>query len=159
MKEKIDFSYEISGDAWLKQKQPCIYVWFRYPFCLYVGQSDDGIQRLFSTHHHVINKVDAVRATDVFKLLWVPSEDLLKVEAKLINLLEPEYNKTHTTLNHTKEVKRLTQEGLVEAFSNLSTKVFGDETTKDLSKLSEDELTKFIADNRKLLSVVNRLEG
>jgi hypothetical protein len=163
MKNKIEFSYEVSGKEWLRLKQPCVYVWFRYDACLYVGQSEDGVQRLFHSDHHVINKKSHVSPADTFKVLFVDKQDLLKIEIMLIHSLKPEFNHANSTTqspsSYLRQEDKEYKGGLEQTLNDLSTKVFGNERLNDLTKVTEDELAIFIADTRKMVLVLNKLKG
>lgn len=97
--EKLRWQEQKSGAWWNELKdlqKPCVYVWYRQLRCLYVGQSKNGILRVFS-NHHVIGVLDLVQDDDTFKFFFptIKADDtLLFWESRLIQQLNPKYNQT-----------------------------------------------------------------
>ena len=77
---------------------PCVYGWQRGNEWLYIGFSEHGLARVFTSNHHVFNTYK-MWETDVI-YLWQPEgktiEQLKSLEQTLIIVLEPRYNKTMT---------------------------------------------------------------
>ncbi len=75
--------------------QPGLYAWFRGKECLYIGRTMNGLRRLL--RHEVIDRVDKVRPTDVFKFFPLGplayTNELVWLEHYLIHRYQPKYNK------------------------------------------------------------------
>lgn len=85
----------------------CVYAWRRGAEYLYIGSSSRGIGRLLSAHH-VIDKAEKVRDSDVFEFWWfdigqpdehnvwprAPIDQWLTFESSMIQRHKPKYNVT-----------------------------------------------------------------
>jgi excinuclease UvrABC nuclease subunit len=77
-----------------KFRLPCVYEFVRDGIVLYVGRSDNGFARAFTTgmKEHV-NRIVAFRdATEIRLHVYDSIEQSREEEAKLIYLLKPKYN-------------------------------------------------------------------
>jgi len=94
--KKYKMNQEVGGIMYKQFIGWCVYAWCRGRYCLYVGQSKQGISRPLDPNHHVINKIDKVQDDDFFLFYWAPPsapfDHLDFVEEKLIISLRPKYN-------------------------------------------------------------------
>lgn len=73
------------------KKQPIVYGWRRGAIYLYIGQSKNGIGRIFSSEH-AINNEEPLLDADIIDIWLVELKDLKKVEKELIRKFKPRYN-------------------------------------------------------------------
>ena len=80
----------VTGEQLREWTRPCVYAWRRDGKWLYVGQSARGLARLWS--HHVL-KYDAILPTDEILLWHVDHYERMRLEAELIFVNRPLYNR------------------------------------------------------------------
>ncbi len=90
----FSFNNSLVGSDLKRYKQPCIYGWFRDGRCLYIGKSDNGLERILS-EHHVIGIKSRIEDRDEFRLLfmdYISPEELVELEKTYIKNYRPVYN-------------------------------------------------------------------
>ena len=131
---KLKLEPIFEGLHWKHYSQRCVYGWFRYTECLYIGQSRSGITRIFK--HDVIGKLEKVLDNDTFRFAWFtdkdPKDALDFWEERLIKQYRPRYNLVHNTNAYAKETRE-------RAVSELRKSI---RKEKELAKVLFDEMSK-----------------
>lgn len=82
-------TFFLSGAKLLEAKKPIVYLWVRGSEILYVGQSSQGLARVFSKHEYI----DEIQPDDAVLAWHVEPGTELAVESWLINALQPKRNR------------------------------------------------------------------